>query len=98
MKRTFAVIRSHGPAWQSSIALEEQKEWPAHASFMDALCVDGFVVLGGPLEGTSDVLLIMRAESPEEIVQRLEKDPWTGIGLLVVQQIWPWTVRLGTVP
>ena len=63
---------------------------------MDGLKDEGVIVLGGPLEETSDVLLIMRAESPDEIVQRLESDPWTGMGLLVLKQISPWTVRLGS--
>jgi len=96
MRRIFAVIRSQGPAWQPATPLESQKEWGAHASFMDALTDDGFVVFGGPLEGTSDVLLIVRAESAGEIVQRFEGDPWTGMGLLVIKQISPWTVRLGS--
>jgi len=96
MPHLFSVIRSHGPAWQSPIALEDQKNWSAHASFMDALEAAGFVVLGGPLEGTSDVLLIIRAESPGEIVQRLESDPWTGMRLLITKQILPWTLRLGS--
>jgi len=96
MKRLFAVLRSRGPAWQPSFPLEGQKAWDAHASFMDALVAEGWVALGGPLEETPDVLLIMRGESPDEILQRLKNDPWTGMGLLIVKQISPWTVRLGS--
>jgi hypothetical protein len=29
--------------------MEQQSDWPAHASFMDGLVDEGFVVLGGPL-------------------------------------------------
>ena len=32
---------------------------------MNALATEGVVRLGGPLEGTSDVLLIMRAGTPD---------------------------------
>jgi hypothetical protein len=32
---------------------------------MNALATEGVVLLGGPLEGTSDVLLIMRAGTPD---------------------------------
>lgn len=49
MKPLFAVIRTRGPAWDSSRPLEGQPEWPAHAAFMNALKADEFVVLGGPL-------------------------------------------------
>ncbi len=96
MKRLFAVIRSLGPAWQASLPLESQEGWDAHASFMNALAKEEFVVLGGPLEGTPDVLLIVRAETPNEIVDRLSADPWTGKDLLRLSRITPWNLRLGS--
>jgi hypothetical protein len=71
MGQLFAVIRSRGPAWNASRPLEGQKDWESHASFMNALQNEGCVVLGGPLEGTSDVLIIVRADTPEEVGSRL---------------------------
>ena len=65
---------------------------------MNGLAENGFVVLGGPLEGTPDVLLIVRAESAEEIGRRLDSDPWTRLELLRIRSIAPWTVRLGEPP
>ncbi len=41
------VILNHGTAWQASRSLEEQEDWEAHRSFMNALEKEGFVVLGG---------------------------------------------------
>jgi hypothetical protein len=96
MKQLFAVIRSRGAAWQTSRSLEGQADWDAHASFMDALEREGFVVLGGPLEGTSDFLLIFRARSADEVLDRLLADPWTGSDLLRVSQVTLWTLRLGS--
>jgi hypothetical protein len=96
MKRLFAVIRARGPAWDPSRRMEDQADWDAHAVFMVALLDEGFVAVGGPLEGTPDVLLIMRAESAAEITERLAADPWTQSGLLVVKQICSWQLRLGT--
>jgi uncharacterized protein YciI len=96
MKRSFAVIRSRGPAWNHAVPLDEQVEWTAHAAFMNGLVRDGRVTLGGPLEGTSDVLLIMRATEPVEITECLDTDPWTRNGLLIVKQIHPWGIRLGS--
>ena len=98
MQQLFAVILHHGPAYQTGRRLEDQVEWAAHAKFMDALTDDGVVVLGGPLEGTNEVLLIFRAESPDEIRQRLGPDPWHRMGLLEISRIMPWTLRLGKLP
>ncbi len=95
MKRLFAVIMQRGPAYQVSQPLEGQQEWEAHRTFMNALVGDGFVVLGGPLEGTSEVLLIFRAESPEEIMSRWSEDSWAKLDLLRVSRIMPWDLRLG---
>jgi hypothetical protein len=96
--KIFAVIRRRGTAWQSSTPLEGQQEWAAHARFMNDLSAKGAVVLGGPLEGTSDVLLVMRAGSVEEVADYLHDDPWTALNLLVIEKITPWTLRLGALP
>jgi hypothetical protein len=61
---------------------------------MNALAADGFVVVGGPLEGTGDTLLVMRAESEAEIEARLQDDPW-GTDMLKISRIAPWSPRSG---
>jgi uncharacterized protein YciI len=98
MKQLFAVVRSRSVAWQDLRPLEDQDEWHAHADFMEALKAEGFIVLGGPLEGTDDVLLIVRTSSSAEIIERLSTDPWTDRGLLRIKWIAPWTLRLGSLP
>jgi len=75
--------------------MEGQKGWRQHADFMNALHEGRFVLLGGPLEGTPDVLLIVKANDPDEIWRRLSDDPWSG-DLLSVAQIIPWKLRLGS--
>lgn len=65
---------------------------------MDGLVAEGMVILGGPLEGTPDVLLVMRADGSETIRQRLDDDPWTDLELLRTVSIDPWTLRLGALP
>jgi hypothetical protein len=82
MKRLFAVIRSYGGAWQASQPIAGQVAWDSHASFMNALEKKGFIVLGGPLEGTSDVLLVVRAEAPDEIIEQLSADPGPALASL----------------
>lgn len=95
MERLFALIQSHGAAWDHSKPMEDQPEWTAHAEFMDRLVDEGFIALGGPLEGSDDVLLILRASSEQEIEQRLAADVWRQNGLLVLKQCFPWRIRLG---
>ncbi|HEY2995515.1 MAG TPA: hypothetical protein VGM22_22095 [Methylomirabilota bacterium] len=63
---------------------------------MNALAKQGFVVLGGPLEGTADTLLIVRATTPDEVRSRLAADPWAGSNQLRVTRVAPWTLRLGS--
>jgi uncharacterized protein YciI len=96
MERAFVVLRSRGPAWDESNPLEAQSDWAAHAAFMDALLEQRFAALVGPLEGTRDALLILRASSASEVIERLASDPWTTNGLLLTKQISPWQIRLGT--
>jgi uncharacterized protein YciI len=96
MERAFVVLRSRGPAWDESKPLEAQSDWAAHAAFMDALFEQRFAALVGPLEGTRDALLILRASSASEVIERLASDPWTTNGLLLTKQVSPWQIRLGT--
>lgn len=96
MPQLFAVIRTRGPAFESCRPLEAQADWKAHAAFMNGLVRDGSVILGGPLEGTDDVLLVMRAATADDARSRLAADPWTVQDLLRVSRISPWTLRLGS--
>jgi uncharacterized protein YciI len=95
--RYFAVFLTRGAAWQAGRAMEEQVAWRPHADFMNALVDEGFVLLGGPLE-EPDVLLIVRANSANEIRERLATDPWHRMDLLRITRIAPWTLRLGALP
>jgi uncharacterized protein YciI len=73
--------------------MEEQSGWPAHASFMDGLVDDGFVVLGGPLADEHRVVLVVEAESEDAVRSTLAADPWSGTHL-VVDGVDRWTIRL----
>src|SRR5215831_8728879 len=95
MLRVFAVLRSRGPAFEDGKPLEQQALWAEHAAFMDALFDERFAALVGPLEGTRDALLIIRAASTTEVAERLTRDPWTSSGHLLTNQISPWQLRLG---
>jgi hypothetical protein len=87
------VLTRSGPQWDRSRPLEEQSDWDAHASFMDALVDAGFVVLGGPLSDEYRVVHGVEAESEEDVRATFARDPWSETHLRV-DSIDPWTLRL----
>jgi uncharacterized protein YciI len=92
----FAVIREAGPGWDASRSLREQEAWEEHAAFMNALDDEGFVVIGGPLDGGPKTLLVVDAPGEEEIRRRLGEDPWAPLGLLTVASVESWEILLGS--
>jgi len=89
----LVLLRRSGPLWDASRAMEEQSNWPAHASFMDALVDTGFVVLGGPLADEHRVVHVVEADSEDAVRGTLARDPWSETHLRV-DTIDPWTIRL----
>ena len=89
----LVVVRRSGPEWDPSLPLEEQSDWPAHASFMDGLVDSGFIVLGGPLADENRVVHAVEAESEDMIRATLARDPWSETHLRI-DTIDPWTIRL----
>jgi len=87
------VLRRSGPQWDPSRPMEEQSDWAAHASFMDGLVDEGFIVLGGPLADEQRVVHVVEAESEDAVHATLARDPWSETHLLV-DTIDPWTIRL----
>jgi hypothetical protein len=89
----LVVLRRSGPRWDPARPLEEQSDWPAHASFMDALVRAGSVVLAGPLADEHRVVLAVEAESEDAVRTTLARDPWSETHLRV-ERVDPWTIRL----
>jgi uncharacterized protein YciI len=93
MATFLVVLRRSGPQWDPSRPMEEQSDWPAHASFMDGLVDDGFIILGGPLADQDRVVHVVEAESEDAIRATLARDPWSDTHLRI-ETIDPWTIRL----
>ena len=89
----LVVLRRSGPQWDPSRRLEEQSDWTAHASFMDGLVDDGFIVLGGPLADDERVVHAVEADSEDAVRATLARDPWSETHLRI-DTIDPWTIRL----
>jgi len=90
----YAVRERRGGPWDWNRGLREQTGFGEHARFMDDLVESGFVVLGGPLEGDREVLLVVDAPGDDAIRARLAGDPWVSDGTLTVTSIERWTILL----
>jgi uncharacterized protein YciI len=90
----FAVRLQRGGPWDWTRGLREQDGWEEHASFMDSLVNEGFLVLGGPLEGDREILHVIDAPSEEAVRRRLAEDNWARNGMLAVASVEAWTVLL----
>ncbi len=90
----YAVRERRGGPWDWSRDLREQEGFGEHARFMDGLVESGFVVLGGPLEGDREVLLVVDAPGEDAIREQFAQDPWVANGMLEVNSIERWTILL----
>jgi uncharacterized protein YciI len=92
--RTFVFFRRPGPAWVRGKDTKEQPGWDEHARFMDALHDEGRVLLAGPYEDRSRVLIVVRCSSREEAEHVFDADPWTGMGILEDDGLDAWEAFL----
>jgi uncharacterized protein YciI len=90
----FVVRLERGGPWDWSRGMREQDGWDEHAKFMDDLLEEGFIVLGGPLEGERETMHVVQAESEEAIRERWATDPWWVNGMLTPKRIERWTILL----
>ena len=90
----FALTMVNGPDYDSARPRREQRGWDEHASFMDGLVDDGFVVLGGPVGDGEQVMLAVEARDEHDVRTRLGQDPWAPMGILRIGAIRPWTIWL----
>ncbi|HEY7875314.1 MAG TPA: YciI family protein [Actinomycetota bacterium] len=71
-----------------------QPEWDAHARFMDRLHDSDRIILAGPYEDRSRVLLIVSCGSRDEAGHLFDDDPWTGMGVLEMDGVHAWEAFL----
>ena len=92
----FVVINEQGPAWDEKRPMREQKGWTDHATFMDAIADERFVILGGQLKYSKHrPMLGVDAANDAVLRKRLAEDPWMQTGMLRTIEIYPWEVLLG---
>ena len=90
----FALTLVHGPGWDHTLGIREQRGWTEHAAFMDGLVTDGFILVGGPVGDGQQTLHVVEACDETEVRRRVAEDPWATLGLLEVGAIQPWALWL----
>jgi len=92
MKNTFLAFSSAGPNRDFSKDTRRQPFWDEHATFIDQLVADGFILMGGPLVDEGGSLLIVNAEDENEVREKLKNDPWFMHGILKLESIKRWQI------
>lgn len=86
--------RRRGGPWDWSRDLRGQDGWDEHAAIMDRWVEEGFILIGGPLEGEREVLHVVDAPSADAIHAKLAEDNWTQDGKLETVSVERWTILL----
>jgi uncharacterized protein YciI len=92
MRNTFLAFSSAGPNRDFSKDTRRQPFWDEHATFIDQLVADGFILMGGPLVDEGGSLLIVNAEDENEVREKMKNDPWFMHGILKLESIKRWQI------
>lgn len=90
----YAVRQRRGGPWNWDRDLRGQVGFDDHARFVDDLVDSGFIMLGGPLQGEREVLIIVSAPDEDAVRQRFADDPWVRSGMLTLTTVERWTILL----
>ena len=90
----YAVHQRRGGPWDWTRDLRGQVGFEDHARFVDSLVDSGFIVLGGPLQGEREVLIIVNAADEDIVRKRFADDPWVQSGMLMLTTVERWTILL----
>jgi hypothetical protein len=93
-RELYLVRVERGGPWDWSRDMREQEGWDEHAGFMNGLVHDGFILLGGPVEGGRDAFHVVDAASEPALRDRFAEDPWAQNGMLTVTSVERWTILL----
>jgi uncharacterized protein len=97
MPRWVVRVRRGGP-WDFTKDMRKQEGWDAHAAYMDGIFDEGFLLLAGPIEGDKETMWVVKADSREEILERMKQDPWSSNGMLTPTTIERWDIVMDRLP
>ena len=96
MSRYVIRVERGGP-WDWSRDMREQEGWDDHATYMEGIADEGFLLMVGPLEGGRETMWIVEADSEETIRRQMAEDPWAANGMLRPVRIERWEVLIDRV-
>ncbi len=91
MKNTFVVLSKAGAKRDLSKGSREQQFWDEHATFIDGLVDEGFIMMGGPFDD-GGALLIVRADDEQEARGKMAGDPWYAQDILALDTVKRWDI------
>lgn len=95
MKQHFSVIVRRGPGFDQAKSSKEQRDYEPHAAHWRELEANGFVAMAGLMLESMEVLFIIRAQSVEEVRERIGADPWQHHAIAEIVRIEPIDIRFG---
>lgn len=94
MPALFAAFQQPGSRWDPGRGAREQALWDEHARHVDALFERGVIVLAGPFADRSGSLLIVEADTADEVREMFRDDPWAIHDVLRIADVREWTIFL----
>ena len=94
MRRTFILLFDPGPNWDEKKEIEEQDSWGEHIIFIDKLFEEGKVIITGPIIHYDRIVIIYDAKDESEIRITFKDDPFIKNGILYLESIMEWNIRL----
>ncbi|HWN99317.1 MAG TPA: YciI family protein [Blastocatellia bacterium] len=94
MTTYYAIFQRPGAQWNPERPVREQQFWDEHARFVDSLFDAGVVILAGPFADRTGSLVIVTADSVEQVYEIFRSDPWAQHDVLVAADVKEWTIFL----
>jgi uncharacterized protein YciI len=94
MNKIFILLFDPGPHWDDTKEIEEQQFWDEHVKFVDNLFEQGRVVITGPIVDYDRIVIIYEAPNESEIRITFKDDPFLKKGILFLESVMEWKVRL----
>jgi len=94
----YAVIVRRGSAFDQSKPSNEQEGFEPHSVHWRGLEASGFVAMAGLMKSSMEVLFIIRAQSEEEVREKIGGDVWQQTGHAEIVRLEPIDIRFGAPP
>lgn len=94
MTTYYAAFLRPGALWDPNKPVREQAFWHEHAHYIDALFDQGRILLAGPFADRTGSLVIVAADSADEVYEMYRRDPWTEQDVMAIADVKEWTIFL----